>query len=170
MLLFLFVPPALLLSLLPLPRLGLRAIRFALPRLVGIERPNNLIDRPLAGHEAVDPVQIGEPDPQAAPGLCIVDAERDDDLMAIARDRDLSADVFMLVAAIRKDQQYPRLASIASVISSSNGLPGRTSRGAIQQGTSRRSNSSTISSATDRSSLTWLTRKRAGSVIVQDRC
>lgn len=57
--------------------------------------------------EAVDPLQIGKSHPQAAFGLRVFDAEQDDDLVAVACDRDLAADVFVpLVAAVGKDQQH----------------------------------------------------------------
>jgi hypothetical protein len=51
-------------------------------------------------------MQIREPNPQAASGLRVFDAERDDNLMALAGDRDLAADVFVLVAMLGEDQQH----------------------------------------------------------------
>src|SRR5229473_2659656 len=51
-------------------------------------------------------MQIGKPDAQAAPRLHVLDAERDDDLAALAGDGDLAADVFALVAMLGEDQQH----------------------------------------------------------------
>src|SRR5215470_5681091 len=53
--------------------------------------------------------------------------------------------------------------SIASAMSSSKAIPGRTLRGAIQQRTPRRSNSSTTCEAAARSSVTWLTKRKKSS-------
>src|SRR3954453_23987869 len=60
------------------------------PYPVGVIRPDHLVDSALARHEAVDPMQIREPNPQAAPRLRIFDAERDDDFVALAGDRNLT--------------------------------------------------------------------------------
>jgi hypothetical protein len=89
-----------------LPLLVAPALLFLPSRPVGVDRSDHLVDRPFAGDEPVDPMQIGEPDPKAAPGLHVFDAERDDDLMALAGDRDLAADVFVLVAMLGEDQQH----------------------------------------------------------------
>jgi hypothetical protein len=102
--LFFLLSAALLICALPL--LVAPAILFLPPRPVGVDRSDHLINCPLAGEEPVDPMQIGEPDPKAAPGLRIFDAKRDDDLVALAGDRDLAADVFMLVAMLGEDQQH----------------------------------------------------------------
>ena len=95
--LFLFVLPT---SLLCSPVLFL-----PLPHPGRVDRPDHLIDCPLAGYEAVDPMEIGKSDPQAAPRLRVFDAERDDELAALARDRDLAADVFVPITMLGEDQQ-----------------------------------------------------------------
>src|SRR5712691_7371896 len=56
---------------------------------------------------------------------------------------------------------------MALAISSSNGLPARTLRGAIQQRTLRRSSSATTCSAAARSSLTWLTNRKRSDPLMQ---
>jgi hypothetical protein len=61
---------------------------------------------PLARGKGVDPVQIGEPHPQAVARRRVLDAERYDKLAAFSSDRDLTADVIVLVAAFGEDQQH----------------------------------------------------------------
>ena len=51
-------------------------------------------------------MQIGKPDAKAAARQRVFDAERDDQLLALAGDGDLAADVFALVALIGEDQQH----------------------------------------------------------------
>jgi hypothetical protein len=51
-------------------------------------------------------VQIGKAHPQPALRLRIFDTEWDDELVAFARDCQLAMDVWVVIAAIREDQQH----------------------------------------------------------------
>jgi hypothetical protein len=102
--LFLLLSTALLIRALPL--LGAPALLFLPSCLVGVDRPDHLVDCPLAGHEAVNPMQIGEPYPETPPRLRVLDAEWDDDLVALASNGDLAADVVVPVALLGEDQQH----------------------------------------------------------------
>lgn len=76
-----------------------------LPLWIG-EVLRQLVNGSLAGGKAVDPVQVGKADAQAAAGVGVLDAKRDDDFLTLARDGHLAANVFALVAEIREHQQH----------------------------------------------------------------